>query len=360
MTEAIIGETEDFNWSNEMGGQFINLRRFTEHRDFWNSEARLPDWRTVRDELPHLIHSQDAPARRLFVTHRWDAPEHPDPSGWQLRALQKLGSHYDYNSRDLCFWYDFMSLPQRRDSNAEKRIFRQGLANIRHTVAICENICLVSRAGENHAEDLAAMRLRGWIVFELYIRRSRKQRPLPLFEREASIVNYGRAQYGWDDVVPDLAAHAPTDTRELLYAWLRNRGITCTNGSDLSRLATFLHEELTRPEHLGPAPEIAFGSPVTLMADEMVQLNIVESNGRSMRLPELYLERTVAFDPKTSRFTVVFRHRPPLPPVGTDLELSAKDLAAMIVDPVTGTSPMYPGVRFVTSLANGCTRVEVV
>ena len=86
MVESISFETKDLAWSDDTHGQFINLREFTEHRDFWSPEARLPDWRTIRDKFPHLVHPGGAPARRLFVTHRWDAQEHPDPSGWQWPA----------------------------------------------------------------------------------------------------------------------------------------------------------------------------------------------------------------------------------------------------------------------------------
>jgi hypothetical protein len=349
----------ELQWSDGTTGQFINLRAFTEHREFWLDEARLPDWRTIRESSPQLIHPAGRPAKRLFITHRWDSADHPDSMGWQLRALRALGTHYNYNDATYCFWYDYMSLPQRRDTKSEQRIFRRGLENIRHIVSACDNICLISRAGETHAEDLAAMRLRGWIVFELYIRRSQMQRPLPLYEREAAIVDFGRMQYGWDDVVPDIGALAPLDTPGLLLAWLRNRGITCTNGSDLGRLAGFLHETLTKVEHFHEAPRVRFGDPTELTTDQLIALNIAIGTKRSMRFPELILERN-DYDPKTQRWTVIFRRRPPLPQGGVDLPLSPADLEAMAVDRVHGTSPMYPGIRFSGGDRTSRVRLEVM
>lgn len=151
-----------------------------------------------------------------------------------------------------------------------------GLDNIRRNVAACDNICLVSRAGENRDEDLQAMRQRGWIVFQLYIRRSRMQRSLPLYEREAGNINLGRMQYGWDDVVTDLGAHAPLDSADLLLAWLHNRGIACTNGADLGRLAGFFHEELTKVENLDTPPAVRFGEPMELTVEQLLALNFTD------------------------------------------------------------------------------------
>jgi hypothetical protein len=34
----------------------------------------------------------DPPLALLFISHRWETLEHPDPSGRQLRAIQGLGT----------------------------------------------------------------------------------------------------------------------------------------------------------------------------------------------------------------------------------------------------------------------------
>jgi hypothetical protein len=146
-------------------GQFISLGAFTEWARSKGDNAKLPDWGTIRGDLPHFIQSKpDRFRNRLFITHRWESEEHPDPSGWQLRALQQLGSHYNYTDPKLCFWFDYMSLPQKPREAVEKQIFNRGLNNIRKTVTECENITLISRYGSDHAKDLDAMMTRGWIV----------------------------------------------------------------------------------------------------------------------------------------------------------------------------------------------------
>jgi hypothetical protein len=105
-------------------GQFISLSAFTEWVRLQGETAKLPDWGTIHRDLPHLIQPKpDQLRNRLFITHRWDSQEHPDPSGRQLRALQDLGSHYNYNGPNLCFWFDYMSLPQKPRVAVEKQIF---------------------------------------------------------------------------------------------------------------------------------------------------------------------------------------------------------------------------------------------
>lgn len=166
-------------------GQFISLSAFTEWSNSQRDGVKLPDWGMIRRDLPHHIRPRpDRLLHRLFITHRWDSQEHPDPSGWQLRTLQELGSHYNFNDPELCFWFDYMSLPQRPRVAVEKKIFDRGLDNIRGTVAECQNITLVTRHGTDHTNDLDALMKRGWIVFELLIARNNIKIPLPLYERE--------------------------------------------------------------------------------------------------------------------------------------------------------------------------------
>jgi hypothetical protein len=150
-------------------GQFIDLHAFAR----WaRGQSLLPNWRRIRDSLSNLIAHDPDQRRRLFITHRWDDQEHPDPTGWQLRAIREMGSHYSFEDNRPCFWFDYMSLPQKPRLGEERRIFAQGLKEIRRTVGDCENITLVSRTGFSHEEDLSASLKRGWIVFELLIARS--------------------------------------------------------------------------------------------------------------------------------------------------------------------------------------------
>src|SRR5690242_7592427 len=191
-------------------GQFVDLRAFAQ----WaRRQSLLPNWRYIRDNLPALVVHDASDRRRLFITHRWDAPEHPDPTGWQLRAIRELGLHHNFQDKRPCFWFDYMSLPQKPRSSEEQRIFAQGLKEIRRTVSNCENITLVSRIGASNEEDLSASLKRGWILFELLIARSNLKIPLPLYEAVPSHrVQYGRdQQHSWDAVVKDIATQIPFD-----------------------------------------------------------------------------------------------------------------------------------------------------
>ena len=63
-------------------GQFIGLSAFAEWANNQRDGVKLPDWGMIRRELPHLIRPKpDQLRNRLFITHRWDSQEHPDPSG---------------------------------------------------------------------------------------------------------------------------------------------------------------------------------------------------------------------------------------------------------------------------------------
>lgn len=340
------------NWDSREVGLFINLQAFAKCPDFMGPDARLPSWNTIVTDYPHLIDQGAAERpRRFFVTHRWDDSDHPDPRGWQLRALRALAFHYNYRSESICFWYDYMSLPQRKPRTPEEaEIFQSGLRHIRQLVGSCENLSLISRHGDNHGEDREAMLQRGWVVAELFIARSRINISLPLYEREADPIEYGRTQYRWDDVVPDLHAVAPLDTPAELHAWFEHKGISCTNGSDLAFLAEQLHDELHLFDDVGPEPPpaVTLGVEMELEDDEMVRLALVDSNGISMRVPNLFL-KAAKRDVRTGVWTVMFVERPPSIGLGVWSPLSDGELKARLIDQATWLSPMYPGARFEVS-----------
>jgi len=216
---------------NPEAGLFINLEAFGRWSELQEAGTRLPSFQTIVRSYPELIAAKPLRKTPMFVTHRWDGRDHPDPSGWQLRALRNLAEDYHYHEAGTCFWYDYMSLPQRPRNAHENRLFTAGLNAIRQTVAECDNICLVSRAGQDHATDREAMRRRGWILFELFIARSNMKRPVPLYERENASVRFGRDEQ-YSDSFPDMLLHAPVDTAQHLHDWFVRQEIRCTNGSD--------------------------------------------------------------------------------------------------------------------------------
>jgi hypothetical protein len=334
-------------------GQFISLSAFTEWADRQGDSVRLPNWATIRRDLSYLIRPKpDQLRNRLFVTHRWDSQEHPDPFGWQLRALQELGRHYNYEDPNLCFWFDYMSLPQKPRAAAEKQIFARGIHNIRKTVAECENVTLVSRCGSDQADDLRAMMTRGWIVFELLIARNNIKLPLPLYERTPHHrVQHGRDQQtSWDAIVADIATLVPFDSAGLIRAWFESRGICCTDGSDLKKLAKFLHQELTQKHGADPSFKIRFDVEMRLTQDQLNTLQILEASGLSGCYPNLYLKdrRRVKGLPITEPpiWIVTFAHRPPMPRLDEWIKCRSDELALRLISPETMRSPMYPGIEW--------------
>jgi hypothetical protein len=52
---------------------------------------KLPSFEEIRARNLNVWFGKDeAPALVLFVSHRWEAADEPDPSGRQLRALQRF------------------------------------------------------------------------------------------------------------------------------------------------------------------------------------------------------------------------------------------------------------------------------
>jgi len=328
-------------------GQFIDLRAFA---NWARGQSLLPDWRHIRESLPSLVAHDPDQRRRLFITHRWDHRAHPDPTGWQLQAIRELGTHYSFEDGRPCFWFDYMSLPQKPRLGEERRIFARGLKKIRRTVGDCENITLVSRAGSSNEEDLSATLERGWIVFELLIARSNLKIPLPLYEAvPAGRIQYGRDQQNsWDGVVKDIATQIPFDSANLIEAWFNRRGITCTDGSDLRKLAEQLHEELTQKCHPEPNFEIVFDQDMQLSHDELCCLDILESSHLSACYPNLYLEKIQRTNgpPNPPVWIVRLAHRPEMPQLNQWIPCVRDEIARRKICGETMKSPMYPGIVF--------------
>jgi len=333
-----------YNWEPENVGAFINLNALSRCQDLTTPGARLPDWKTIQDRYPELIDRSAAPYR-LFVSHRWDDKEHPDPTGWQLEALIQLACHYSYNKPNICIWYDYMSLPQKPRSASEEAIFKAGLSNIRHIVGECPNVFLVSESANDHRGDLDAQLLRGWIVFELYISRGAMKSQLPLFQRETSRINFGRQHAGLDVIVSNIHSSAPWEDARQLETWFRRRDIKCTNDSDLGFLAGLLTESLKSHKFDGRMPDIKLGSPIQLSEDEIREFAFLKECGLSPRRPDLFLT-DVAYDALTRTWTVVIQPRPPALPLSQWIDVKVEDIESRKIDPKNGRSPMYPGILF--------------
>lgn len=85
----------------------------------------------------------------LFVSHRWESVDHPDPDGSQLRRLREL--------RDCWLIYDYTSFPQVPRTPGEEEQFQQFLYVMPE---------LITRTVILSAPDYLT---RGWLVFEYLV-----------------------------------------------------------------------------------------------------------------------------------------------------------------------------------------------
>jgi hypothetical protein len=193
---------------------------------------------------------------------------------------------------------------------------------------------------------------RGWIAFELLIARNNIRLPLPLYEREPSNrVQHGRDQQtSWDAIVPDIATLIPFDSADLIRAWFENRGMRCTDGSDLKKLAKLLHQELTQKNGTGPTFKVHFNVEMQLEQDQLNTLQILEASGLSGCYRGLYLmnrrpiEGRALTDPPA--WIVTFVHRPPMPRLEEWIKCRPNEIALRLISPETMRSPMYPGIEW--------------
>uniref|UniRef100_A0A6T8Z4W3 Heterokaryon incompatibility domain-containing protein n=1 Tax=Haptolina ericina TaxID=156174 RepID=A0A6T8Z4W3_9EUKA len=77
---------------------------------------------TIAESCQHLFRE-----KVLVVSHRWDRPEEPDPSGTQLKALKRfLRAHTQYEY----VWVDYSCMPQGERTKEEQEAFNLMLGNI--------------------------------------------------------------------------------------------------------------------------------------------------------------------------------------------------------------------------------------
>jgi len=98
-----------------------------------------------RKALDDIIHSPYAHPL-LFISHRWESVEHPDPDSTQLRKLQAL--------KDCFIIYDYSSFPQAPLSPSEEVDLQQILANMEK---IMQRVVVL-----DHGDYLG----RGWCIYE--------------------------------------------------------------------------------------------------------------------------------------------------------------------------------------------------
>jgi hypothetical protein len=85
----------------------------------------------------------------LFISHRWEATDHPDPEGWQLARLQAL--------EDCSVIYDYASFPQDITAPEDEAALLEILSGMN---ALIGNVLVL--AAPDYLE-------RGWCIYEYIV-----------------------------------------------------------------------------------------------------------------------------------------------------------------------------------------------
>ncbi len=126
----------------------------------------LPMMQTLRTQEPHRLVQKTigfiegisgSYKNILAVSHRWETPTDPDPTGAQALAVQTyLKAHPEIDT----VWFDFSSMPQGRDKTlSESAEFQEMLPNINLLYLTCSVLILMDRSYMN----------RFWTQFEAYL-----------------------------------------------------------------------------------------------------------------------------------------------------------------------------------------------
>lgn len=343
------------------GGYFIDVEAF---HSAWLAARldHLPRCQELLVRHPALVAKDPKEyAHRYFISHRWDDQGDPDPRRWQFDALFHLCSELIAKQRvPACFWYDHCSLPQHPRTAAEQAQFDEGLRSIN---ALCRDLRVVplitrhTPTGGDEA-DIKAMLKRGWILVELFIAEHHGRIDLALFE-DTEHITYGKLhRVAWRSVVPALMDLLPFYDAPSIRRWFIANGVECTNGMDdydlLSRiLHTHIHDHVrTGPE--GAPPELEVGRTYTMTASEVSPYKI-GAHGLSALFPHRFFEWS---HQGPDRYEVTPRERPALPSWDHPPVVSPAELAAFRIDQRTGTSPLFPGIRFDLRTTDGLTSLR--
>ena len=79
------------------------------HREVETLERKISEFSASENRAIDEIATSQFAHPVLFISHRWEATEHPDPAGHQLEKLRAL--------KDCFIIYDYTSFPQKPMAN---------------------------------------------------------------------------------------------------------------------------------------------------------------------------------------------------------------------------------------------------
>lgn len=242
-----------------------------------------------------------------FVSHRWDAPDHPDPTGWQIDALHQFAAEQEGHERMPCyFWYDFICLPQGSRTSSEEQIFRAGLQKLNDLSVGCKTIALVSGTGDA-LDDFRQQLLRGWILCEMMVAHHNQGWSWTFHQSDHEIFACHRRRIAdqFLESVVQLLDTAPVQDKHTLRLWFNSRGVACTNRADLDyladRIAKYSHDIHHDWVNMPVLPQL--GTPIFLSYRDVSKLRI-DRWGKSAYFPGFTFKCVHKVDLKGYEITV--------------------------------------------------------
>lgn len=333
------------------GGFFIDFEKFYQLM----LSGQLREFSRCQDfirQYPEIVATDTDSSKKYFITHRWDDTGHPDVRRWQIKALFQFASDLRAKGKlPACFWYDYISLPQKPRTKYEDRLFRKGLRDLNYINRTSTNVPLISYSEYDANQNILNMLRRGWILVELFVSEDSNKIYLPLFEGATDYISFGKAHRNdWQNTVPDMLAKLPYYSKNLIRHWFDVNNIECTNGADLDLVAKLLHRHTHTyilKEHARPI-KLDHGKTVTMSHIEIAKY-FIKGNGLSVFFPDTFFDidfRNTRYENDLNRYPVTPIRRPKLIPVNIWVAMDDKKLGGYQIDTATGKSRFYPGIVF--------------
>jgi hypothetical protein len=126
----------------------------------------FPEFSEIQDKL---IPIEDL-SKTLFVSHRWETKEHPDPAGKDLQTLifilkdipSSTISNFDYILIDS-IWIDYCCVPQKVKSEKEKKLKKYLISQIDRIQESCYTLVLWP------SSEVTSIKSRAWCLLELIV-----------------------------------------------------------------------------------------------------------------------------------------------------------------------------------------------
>lgn len=182
-------------------------------------------------DIPSHFHAVKSPVR-LFVSHKWQAKDHPDKSRSTLRRLLQLTQHCD---DDVGIWFDYCSLPQRNAVGEDDRsselleFFKFQLSLIPLIILDSQSMFLWSDEGINSGwcsiELLIAQALLQHLNRMIYARKDEFKKP-PLFVTQVgnnTLVETDLVSFDYSVVQKMYCSEAVMQQHGMLIRWMNEQ-----------------------------------------------------------------------------------------------------------------------------------------